>query len=161
MPLAFCTYYTPKRGTTEPNYLGSSQSGRPLDTGISVHLTGPLHTGIMDSWPGPTHRYTWVLVSPGLPVHTGILGACAHGLFVDICTVLAEQVRRASSGNDKLKNGIRYLHDYLNFMTILRSYGHQSAQQYAILSSQLGGPSPCLLRYATITYVLPMLIEKF
>ena len=72
-----------------------------------------------------------------------------HKIFLDVCAVLADQVRRASSSNTKLKNGIRYPRDYLNFMTALRSYGHQSGQQYAILSSQLGGPSPRSLRYVT------------
>lgn len=70
-----------------------------------------------------------------------------HQTFVDISAVLSEQVSRASSGNKKLKNGIRYPRDYLNFMTIMQSYGQQSAQQYGILSSQLGGPSPRTLQY--------------
>lgn len=70
--------------------------------------------------------------------------------FLDISTVLSEQVRRATSANAKLKHGIRYPRDYLNFMTLMRSYGQQSAQQYAILSSQLGGPSPRTLWYELV-----------
>lgn len=69
-----------------------------------------------------------------------------HQTFMDISAVLSEQVSRASSTNTKLKNGIRYPRDYLNFMTIMRSYGQNSAQQYSILSSQLGGPSPRTLQ---------------
>ncbi|KAI1782137.1 hypothetical protein LXA43DRAFT_977717 [Ganoderma leucocontextum] len=69
-----------------------------------------------------------------------------HKLFGDICVVLAEQVHRATSSNAKAKHGIRYPQDYLHFMTVMQSYGHQSAQNYAILTSQLGGPSPRTLR---------------
>lgn len=69
-----------------------------------------------------------------------------HQVFMDLCTVLSEQLRRANSDNSQLKHGIRYPRDYLNFMTVMRSYGHKSAQQYGILISQLGGPSPRTLR---------------
>ena len=69
-----------------------------------------------------------------------------HDVFVQLCSVLSDQVRRANSDNSRLKNGIRYPRDYLNFMTVMRSYGGQSASQYAILSAQLGGPSPRMLR---------------
>ncbi|CDO76768.1 hypothetical protein BN946_scf185028.g19 [Trametes cinnabarina] len=62
--------------------------------------------------------------------------------FVDICTVLEKQLTFAESDRPGAKKGIRYPHDYLNFMTIMRSYGQQSAQQYSILTSQIGGPSP-------------------
>ncbi|KDQ56779.1 hypothetical protein JAAARDRAFT_207846 [Jaapia argillacea MUCL 33604] len=46
----------------------------------------------------------------------------------------------------KLKHGIRYPENYLNFMTLLRSYGSNSAQQYAIISEAIGGPSTRHLR---------------
>ncbi|KAI0688076.1 hypothetical protein C8T65DRAFT_746794 [Cerioporus squamosus] len=49
-------------------------------------------------------------------------------LFEDVCSVLADQVRRANSDNPHLKKGIRYTCDYLNFMT-------------------LGGPTARTLRY--------------
>ncbi|KAI1786080.1 hypothetical protein LXA43DRAFT_975946 [Ganoderma leucocontextum] len=71
-----------------------------------------------------------------------------HSTFVDICAVLAENVRRRMDANNpKLRNGVRYSRDYLNFMLLMRSYGQRSAQQYSILTSQITGPSPRTLRY--------------
>ncbi|EMD33086.1 hypothetical protein CERSUDRAFT_28615, partial [Gelatoporia subvermispora B] len=71
-----------------------------------------------------------------------------HQTFTDICSVLADRLRRenAAEPNSKLKYGMRYPRNYLNFMTLLRSHGQNSAQQYGILTGQLGGPSPRLLR---------------
>ncbi|OSC98921.1 hypothetical protein PYCCODRAFT_1396354 [Trametes coccinea BRFM310] len=62
--------------------------------------------------------------------------------FVDICAVLEKQLSLAESDSPGAKKGIRYPQDYLNFMTIMRSYGQHSAQQYGILTSQIGGPCP-------------------
>ena len=69
-----------------------------------------------------------------------------HEIFVQLCSVLSDQVRRTTSDNPRLKNGIRYPRDYLNFMTVMRSYGGQTASQYTILRTQLGGPCPRTLR---------------
>ena len=69
-----------------------------------------------------------------------------YNTFTEICDVLADRIRRDTSDNNNLKYGIRYLANYLNFMTLLRSYGSNSARQYGILTSQMGGPSPRHLR---------------
>ncbi|KII93766.1 hypothetical protein PLICRDRAFT_674207 [Plicaturopsis crispa FD-325 SS-3] len=66
--------------------------------------------------------------------------------FTEICDVFADRLRRETSDNTNLKYGIRYPQNYLNFMTLVRSYGSQSARQYAIITGQLGGPSPRRLR---------------
>lgn len=70
-----------------------------------------------------------------------------HTTFIDICTVLAEQIRRQTDSNSKLKHGIRYPQSYLHFMTLMRSYGQRSATQYDILRAAIGGPCPRTLRY--------------
>ena len=69
-----------------------------------------------------------------------------HTVFVQLCGVLTDQLHRASSDNPHLKKGIRYPRDFLNFMTLMRSNGGQSSQQYSILTSQLGGPTARTLR---------------
>lgn len=74
-------------------------------------------------------------------------GLAQYQTFVNICSVLDEQLTRAESSSPGAKKGIRYAQDYLNFMTILRSYGQQSSQQYSILTSQIGGPSLRTLQY--------------
>lgn len=74
-------------------------------------------------------------------------GLAKYQTFMDICTVLEDQLKaRAESDSPGAKKGIRYTQDYLNFMTIMRSYGQQSSQQYSILTSQIGGPSPRTLQ---------------
>jgi hypothetical protein len=67
--------------------------------------------------------------------------------FSEICQVVTDQVRRSCSNNENLKYGVRYPANYLNFMVLMRSYGGDSRKQYAILTSQLGGPSPRHLRF--------------
>jgi len=64
-----------------------------------------------------------------------------------ICQVLGDHIRRASSDNPNAKYGIRYPTQMLNFMVLLRSYGAKSASQYGILTSQIPGPSPRHIRY--------------
>ena len=76
--------------------------------------------------------------------------------FTEICEVLADRIRRDTSDNRNLKYGVRYKADYLNFMTLLRSYGGNSARQYGILSSQIPSPSPCHLRF--VEYILAPLV---
>ncbi|KAF5372671.1 hypothetical protein D9615_009847 [Tricholomella constricta] len=61
--------------------------------------------------------------------------------FTAVCEVLSEQVQRQTSDNPNLKYGIRYPQDYMNFMTLLRSYGSNSARQFGIITGALGGPS--------------------
>ncbi|KAJ7746788.1 hypothetical protein DFH07DRAFT_1038081 [Mycena maculata] len=75
--------------------------------------------------------------------------ACLNGqlkkyeTFKQLCGVLTDVLQR--EGTDK-KYGIRYPADYLNFMTLLRSYGGQSARQYSIIAGQLPCPSSRQLR---------------
>jgi hypothetical protein len=71
-----------------------------------------------------------------------------YDTFTEICDVLADRIRRhtSKSDNNNLKYGVRYPANYINFMTLLRSYGSNSARQYGILTSQMGGPSPRHLR---------------
>jgi hypothetical protein len=47
--------------------------------------------------------------------------------FIEICDVLADRVRRQTSDDRNLKYGVRYPANYLNFMTLLRSYRSNSA----------------------------------
>lgn len=70
----------------------------------------------------------------------------SHKTFTELCHVLEDQVHRQTSSNTKLKYGIRYPESYLNFMILLRSHGGNSARQYGLIASQLGGPSPRHLR---------------
>lgn len=72
-------------------------------------------------------------------------GLAKYETFVNVCTVLEDQLTRADTGPGA-KKGIRYSQDYLNFMTMMHSYGQQSSQQYSILTSQIGGPSPRTLQ---------------
>lgn len=69
-----------------------------------------------------------------------------YDTFSQICQVLADRVRRDTSGDPNAKYGIRYPANYLNFMILLRSYGAKSARQYGILTGQIPGPSPRHLR---------------
>ncbi|KAI0349019.1 hypothetical protein OH77DRAFT_1415677, partial [Trametes cingulata] len=67
--------------------------------------------------------------------------------FVDICNVLKTQLELSEGDNGAgARKGIRYPADYLNFMTMMRSYGQNSAQQYGILAAQIGGPCPRTLK---------------
>jgi len=70
--------------------------------------------------------------------------------FTELCQVFEDRLRQESSDNKHMKYGIRYPQNYLNFMILMRSRGGSSAQQYAILTAQLGGPSPRHLRYAQV-----------
>ena len=67
--------------------------------------------------------------------------------FTELVQVFEDHLKRESSGNPNAKYGIRYPINYLRFMVLMRSSGGASAQQYSILISQLGGPSPRRLRY--------------
>lgn len=69
-----------------------------------------------------------------------------HKSFVNICQVMAEQVHRLTDPNTKLKHGMRYPREFMNFMVLMRSYGQKSAQQYGILRGAIGGPCPRALR---------------
>ncbi|KAJ3851678.1 hypothetical protein EV368DRAFT_83283 [Lentinula lateritia] len=64
-----------------------------------------------------------------------------HERVVEICASLDDKVRRESSGNPKLIRGIRYTQNVIDFMMTMRSYGHNSHQQYSIFTSVFGGPS--------------------
>ena len=72
--------------------------------------------------------------------------------FTDICNVLADRIRRLQSGNKNLKYGQRYPPNYLNFMTLLRSYGQTSSRQYSIVTAQIGGPSSRHLQYVFLVF---------
>lgn len=73
----------------------------------------------------------------------------AHDTFTEICEVLADRTRRDNSENVNLKFGVRYPEQYMNWMVLMRSYGQNSGRQYGILTSVLGGPSTCQLRYVS------------
>ncbi|KAE9389323.1 hypothetical protein BT96DRAFT_960070 [Gymnopus androsaceus JB14] len=62
-------------------------------------------------------------------------------VVVDICASLDDRVRRESSDNPHLLRGIRYSENVINFAMLMRSYGHNSHQQYTIFTSTFGGPS--------------------
>ncbi|KAH9849547.1 hypothetical protein C2E23DRAFT_861950 [Lenzites betulinus] len=67
-----------------------------------------------------------------------------HESFVNICQVMAEQVRRITDTNKKLKHGMRYPCEYINFMVLMRSYGQKSAQQYGIFRYLVKHSPNCL-----------------
>lgn len=66
--------------------------------------------------------------------------------FIEVCDVLEDRVRRETSGNDKLKYGIRYSPNYLDFMIAMRGYGQNSNRQYEIFCAEFAGPSVRYLR---------------
>lgn len=69
-------------------------------------------------------------------------------VFKEICKMFADFVRRSTdSENPKLVRGQRYSRDFLQFMILMRSSGGDSARQYGLLTSQIGGPSARHLRY--------------
>jgi hypothetical protein len=74
--------------------------------------------------------------------------------FKEISEVLADRIRRQTSDNGNLKYGARYPANYLNFMTLMRSYGSNSARQFGILTSQMGGPSTRHLRFVQLLILL-------
>ncbi|KAJ3913480.1 hypothetical protein F5877DRAFT_83755 [Lentinula edodes] len=74
----------------------------------------------------------------------GNLGKHEH--VVEICASLEDRVRRESSDNPKLKYGIQYVQNVINYMMLMRGYGHNSHQQYTIFTSTFGGPSSCQLQ---------------
>ncbi|KAF8060260.1 hypothetical protein FPV67DRAFT_1632538 [Lyophyllum atratum] len=67
-------------------------------------------------------------------------------VFQDLCRVFADKIDRDTSGNPNAKYGIRYPQNYLNFMTLLRSHGPNSARHYGILAAQFPAPSSRHLR---------------
>lgn len=69
-----------------------------------------------------------------------------YDTFTDVCKVMADCIKRETDKNKNAKFGIRFPVNYLNFFTLLRSYGGESAHQYGIITSALGGPSPRHLR---------------
>ncbi|TFY65415.1 hypothetical protein EVG20_g5598 [Dentipellis fragilis] len=68
-----------------------------------------------------------------------------HGIFADICKVLADRLRRLETGDAKLKHGKRYPKNLIGFMILMRSYGGNSNKQYQIFSKHLPAPSKSLL----------------
>ncbi|KAH7903097.1 hypothetical protein BJ138DRAFT_1120733 [Hygrophoropsis aurantiaca] len=66
--------------------------------------------------------------------------------IIDLCSVFEDQLRRQTSSNANLKYGIRYSENYRNFMILMRGRNGNSARQYSILQSQIGGPTPRTLR---------------
>ncbi|KAJ3727641.1 hypothetical protein C8R42DRAFT_620753 [Lentinula raphanica] len=64
-----------------------------------------------------------------------------HQRVVDICDALDDRVTRELSGNPRSICGIRYSQNVINFMMMMRSYGHNSHQQYSLFTSVFGGPS--------------------
>ncbi|KAJ3766604.1 hypothetical protein FB446DRAFT_757584 [Lentinula raphanica] len=64
-----------------------------------------------------------------------------HQRVVDICDALDDRVKRELSSNQKMICGIRYSQNVINFMMMMRSYGHNSHQQYSLFTSVFGGPS--------------------
>ncbi|KAJ7816595.1 hypothetical protein B0H14DRAFT_3743669 [Mycena olivaceomarginata] len=62
---------------------------------------------------------------------------------LDLCTVVADVIKR--EGTSKM-SGIRYPAHYLNFATLMRSYGGNSAKQFGILSGEIPLPSTRHLR---------------
>ena len=67
-------------------------------------------------------------------------------VFTDLCQVLADKIDRDNSENPNAKYGIRYTQNYLNFMTLVRSHGQNSAKQYGIIAAQFPAPSSRHLR---------------
>ncbi|KAJ3742511.1 hypothetical protein DFH05DRAFT_1401798, partial [Lentinula detonsa] len=64
-----------------------------------------------------------------------------HQRVVDICEALDDRIGREASDNRKLICGIRYSQNVINFMMMMRSYGHNSHRQYTMFTSVFGGPS--------------------
>ncbi|KAJ3911642.1 hypothetical protein F5877DRAFT_55061 [Lentinula edodes] len=64
-----------------------------------------------------------------------------HQRVVDICEALDDRVAREASDNPKLICGIRYTQNVINFMMMMRSYGHNSHRQYTMFTSVFGGPT--------------------
>jgi hypothetical protein len=75
----------------------------------------------------------------------------SYDSFTNICTVLADRIKRETDENQNAKFGIRYPANYLNFFTLMRSYGGESARQYGLLTGALGGPSPRHLRFVVLS----------
>ncbi|KAF9245412.1 hypothetical protein BU15DRAFT_41271 [Melanogaster broomeanus] len=69
-----------------------------------------------------------------------------HETFRDICKVFEDKVCRNNSSNPNLKYGVRYNENFRNFMILMRGHGGNSARQYGILQTQIGGPSIRTLR---------------
>ena len=67
--------------------------------------------------------------------------------FTKLVQVFNNYLKRESSDNLNMKYGICYPINYLRFMVLVHSSGGASAQQYSILISQLGRPSPWHLWY--------------
>lgn len=74
-----------------------------------------------------------------------------HQRVIDICESLDDRVRGEASGNPKLICGIRYSQNDIDFMMVMRSYGHNSHQQYSIFTSTFGGISSCHLQYVIMS----------
>ena len=70
--------------------------------------------------------------------------------FTKLCQVFEDWLCQESSDNKNMKYGTRYLKHYLNFMILMCSWGGSTAQQYGILTSELGGLTPRHLRYGTL-----------
>jgi hypothetical protein len=77
-------------------------------------------------------------------------------LFMKICGVFAEKVRREHSENTKAVHGMRYDQDVLAFLIAMRGHGHRSAEQYGLLTSVIKGVTARQLRYGSLFAVLLM-----
>lgn len=73
--------------------------------------------------------------------------------FKEITRAMADFVRRSTDvDRSNAKFGQRYSRDYLNFMTVLRHAGGNTAKQYEIVTAQIGGPSSRHLRSVVLEY---------
>lgn len=66
-------------------------------------------------------------------------------IFTEICKQFADRNTRAQSGPNALR-GIRYTPEFVDFCTIMRSFGGRTSSQYGILKEILGGVSHRTLR---------------
>ncbi|KIJ63902.1 hypothetical protein HYDPIDRAFT_29247 [Hydnomerulius pinastri MD-312] len=69
-----------------------------------------------------------------------------HETFLDICKVFGDKLRCNNPSDPNLKYGVRYNENFRNFMILMRGHGGNSARQYGILQTQIGGPSTWTLR---------------
>lgn len=73
---------------------------------------------------------------------------------MEICKVLIDEVSRRTSDNRNLKYGMRYTRDYMNFMVLNRSCGPNSARQFGLVTSAIGGALFSCHPHASATYQL-------
>lgn len=68
--------------------------------------------------------------------------------------MLIDEVSRRTSDNRNLKYGMRYTRDYMNFMVLNRSCGPNSARQFGLVTSAIGGALFSCHPHASATYQL-------